>query len=165
MRAHGNPIGWRAALAILGRFAFFGPLIGGAPYVWTIFAIPYAYAFGLGPALICGALTIWWLRMGGSRAALPGPWHAAAFGALFGAVGAVLIQVTAAMIARRSLDVFEAITRTNFGHWIQLFFILPHAVVAGSIMAAVTVRRLARPSGPAKPSIAPGDNSALRRSP
>jgi hypothetical protein len=147
MDTSGGYVSWRTALTVLGRYALFGPLIGGAPYVWTIIGIPFAYALGLGPALICGVLTLWWLRLGGTRAMLPGPWHAAAFGALFGAVGAVIAQAVAVMIERSSFDIVNGLAGAFYSYeWMPITFILPHAIAAGAIMAAWTVRRLAQPA-------------------
>jgi hypothetical protein len=163
MDASGSYIGWRTALAVLGRYALFGPLIGGAPYVWTIIGIPFAYMLGIGPALVCGVLTLWWLRLGGTRAGLPGPWHAAAFGALFGAVGTFITQMVIVMYGRKSFDVIDGIAGALYSiEGLPIKFILPHAVVAGAIMAAWTVRRLARPA-PARDATAfpPSHNAAL----
>lgn len=159
----GGTLNWRSAFAILGRYVFFGPLIGGAPYVWTIIGIPFAYALGLGPALICGVLTLWWLRLGGTRAALPGPWHAATFGALFGAAGAFIQQLLIVMYGRKSFDMLDGIGGALYSiEGPPLKFILPHAVAAGAVMAAWTVRRLARPATSATPAPPRGGyNAAL----
>lgn len=75
---------WRTA----GRFMAWGPLIGGAPYVWLLFPLPFAYAIGAGPAAVAGLLFGAWYHAPGRR--VPGwPWRAA-FGALAGAAVALL---------------------------------------------------------------------------
>lgn len=75
---------WRTA----GRFMAWGPLIGGVPYVWLLFPVPFAYAIGLVPAGVAGLLFGAWYHAPGRR--VPGwPWRAA-FGALAGAAVALL---------------------------------------------------------------------------
>jgi hypothetical protein len=160
MHASDADMGWRAALTILARYVLLGPAIGGAPYLWAVIGIPFAYALGAGPALVGGVLMLWWLRLGGRSAALPGPWHAAAFGALFGAIGAVAAQIVIVMLTTKSFDFFAAVADALYGServWAQLIFILPHAVVAGAIMAAWTVKRL----GTVRPKPAPQLPAAL----
>ncbi|MGL4576764.1 MAG: hypothetical protein ACRCV9_18395 [Burkholderiaceae bacterium] len=165
MHASGAYLNARAAFAVLARYVLLGPLIGGAPYVWTIIGIPFAYALGVGPALICGLLVLWWLRLGGTRAALPGPWHAAAFGAWCGAVGGLIAQVIAVMLIKDSTDVLESVALALYGiEWLPLRFILPHAVVAGAIMTAWTVVRLTKPDPPTSPT-AENAEDQLRLSP
>lgn len=75
---------WRTA----GRFMAWGPLIGGAPYAWLLFPVPFAYAIGLGPAGVAGLLFGAWYHAPGRRVP-SGPWRAA-FGALAGAAVALL---------------------------------------------------------------------------
>jgi hypothetical protein len=51
--------GWRLLRTVL-FFGFWGPLVGGLPYVWMVVTIPFAYVFGGVPALVCGWLYGLW---------------------------------------------------------------------------------------------------------
>ena len=48
---------WR----VVGRFALWGPLIGGAPYAWLVITVPFAFAIGFVPATLTGLLFGAWL--------------------------------------------------------------------------------------------------------
>lgn len=66
-------------------FGFWGPLVGGLPYVWMLITVPFAYVFGGVPALIGGLLYALWQQRDASGIA--GPWVRAGRGALCGLVG------------------------------------------------------------------------------
>lgn len=139
MNAAARPRFWRTVF----WYTSWGPLIGGLPYVWTIIGLPVAYVLGLGPATICGALVTLWLRAG----PLPGVWHAAAFGGLFGAAGAFGTQMIVVMVNARSLHIPNAAQAAFWStDWFPLGFIAPHAVVAGIVMTAYLVHKLKRPT-------------------
>jgi hypothetical protein len=125
----------------LGWYALWGPLIGGIPYLWTVIGVPFAYALGLGPALICGALTTIWMR----SASLPGPWHSAAFGALFGAVACVIAGWGVHLYGGNGMGTAWSV-QTLSGLDLDGFtlFLLPHGIFAGSVLAA----RLSRKTNP-----------------
>ena len=61
-----QPAYWRT----VGRFALWGPLIGGAPYAWALVTLPFVYAIGVVPALLAGLLFAAWYH--GSQGATPG---------------------------------------------------------------------------------------------
>ena len=85
-RLHGPGLGWLPAVwrrgatwRTVGRFAFFGPLIGGAPYAVFVLTIPFVYLVGLVPALVAGFLFATWYHGGGpaGRGRTPSwPWRA-----------------------------------------------------------------------------------------
>ena len=94
-RLRGPGLGWlplalrqRDYWAVVWRFALVGPLIGGLPYVWTVVTIPFAYALGLAPAAIAGALYAAWWVAPSTRA--PSALWRAAVGAICGACGCAL---------------------------------------------------------------------------
>jgi len=70
---------WR----LVGRFALWGPLIGGAPYLVFVITLPFVYLFGLGPALLAGLLFAAWLHAPGRHP--HAPWRVAV-GAICGAI-------------------------------------------------------------------------------
>jgi hypothetical protein len=76
---------WRT----VGRFALFGPLVGGLPYAWLVFTLPFIYLVGLLPALVAGLLYAAWLHAAGLRAPSAG-WRAA-LGGLCGAAGCAAV--------------------------------------------------------------------------
>lgn len=45
----------------VGRFAVWGPLIGGAPYAMFVVTLPFIYIIGLAPAIIAGLLFAAWI--------------------------------------------------------------------------------------------------------
>jgi hypothetical protein len=55
---------WRT----VGRFALYGPLVGGAPYAWVLFTLPFIYLIGFVPALLAGLLYAAWQHAPGLRA-------------------------------------------------------------------------------------------------
>ncbi len=119
---------------IVGRAVFVGPLIGGLPYLWAIFPIPFAYVFGAGPALIGGACFAVWLRAGGPPSTMQG----AAFGALFGAVGCIvaaigslLISAPPASFEAARLALVQASEVDRYQGWL---FVLPHGIFAGCVL-------------------------------
>jgi hypothetical protein len=95
---HGPGWGWaptvlrqRAYWAVVGRFALFGPLIGGLPYVWMVITIPFAYMFGLVPATLAGLLyATWWLAPSVRK---PTALWRATVGAVCGAVGCAAVAL------------------------------------------------------------------------
>jgi len=72
---------WR----VVGRFALYGPLIGGAPYAWLVFTLPFIYLIGVVPAVLAGMLFGAWLLAPGKRH--PSAAWRAAVGLLSGALG------------------------------------------------------------------------------
>lgn len=63
---------WRT----VGRFAWLGPLVGGAPYLIFVITVPFAFAIGLLPACIAGVAFASWYHAGGRRTPT-WPWRAA----------------------------------------------------------------------------------------
>lgn len=143
----------------LGWYAVWGPLIGGAPYVWTVIATPFAYLLGIGPALICGALTIVWMR----SARLPGPWHSAAFGALFGAVACLLAAWVMQTHGGGGLGMSIS---TFWLHGLQIddftLFLLPHGMFAGAVLAARLSYKAAQPKERTVPSTFVNDRATAQ---
>jgi hypothetical protein len=96
-RLRGPGLGWLPAVwrrgatwRTVGRFGFFGPLIGGAPYAVFVLTIPFVYLVGLAPALVAGFLFATWYHSGGGTGwsrAPSWPWRAL-MGALSGAATA-----------------------------------------------------------------------------
>ena len=81
----------RAYWAMVGRFALFGPLIGGLPYVWLVIPIPFAYLFGLVPAMVAGMLfAAWWLAPSVRQ---PTAVWRATVGAVCGAAGCAVVAM------------------------------------------------------------------------
>lgn len=110
----------RAYWRVVGRFALFGPLIGGLPYAWLMVTVPFVYAFGLVPAVLAGALyAAWWLAPG---ARVPGRGWRAALGALCGAAGCAAVAL--AWEPARPAETF--------------LFLALHGVPAGLVMALIT---------------------------
>lgn len=84
-----RPLRSREYWAMVGRFAWLGPLIGGLPYVWLVVTLPFVFAIGLVPALIAGMLyAAWWLMPGVRR---PTPVWRAVVGAICGAAGCAAV--------------------------------------------------------------------------
>jgi hypothetical protein len=81
------PRGWRtrAGWATVGRFALFGPLVGGAPYAVFVVTLPFIYLFGLLPAVLAGLLFAAWLHVPAQR--VPNAAWRFGVGALCGAAG------------------------------------------------------------------------------
>jgi hypothetical protein len=101
-------------------FGFWGPLVGGLPYVWLLVTIPFAYAFGGVPALVGGLLYALWQQRGASGMA--GPWVRAGRGALCGLAGCAF---------------FAAIIGWRDGGVLMMTGVLAlHGVPAGAILAA-----------------------------
>ena len=80
---------WRT----VGRFALWGPLIGGAPYAVFVITVPFIYVFGIGPAVTAGMLFAAWLWSPGQ--CYPSAAWRAALGMLCGllACGAIALVV------------------------------------------------------------------------
>lgn len=76
---------WR----LVGRFALWGPLIGGAPYAVLVFTLPFIYLIGVVPALLAGMLFGAWL-LAPARRQPSAAWRAAV-GALCGAAGCAVV--------------------------------------------------------------------------
>ena len=76
------PAVWRqrALWRTVGRIAWLGPLVGGAPYVIFIVPIPFAYGIGLVPAVLAGLAFASWYHASAGRA--PGWLWRAVAGAL-----------------------------------------------------------------------------------
>ena len=101
-------------------FGFWGPLVGGLPYVWMVITVPFAYVFGGIPALVCGLLYALWQHRGASG--MPGRWVRAGRGALCGLVGCA---------------VFASIVGWRDGSALFMTGVLAlHGVPAGAILGA-----------------------------
>ncbi len=98
------PGAWRqrGTWHIVGRFVLFGPLIGGLPYAWLVFTVPFIYLFGAVPAFIAGLLFATWMHagraplgpvQGGRIGRPPGAAWRAAMGALSALGAAALTPV------------------------------------------------------------------------
>ncbi|HEU5296693.1 MAG TPA: hypothetical protein VFU71_18065 [Burkholderiaceae bacterium] len=109
---------WR----LVGRFAIWGPLIGGAPCAWMVITLPFIYLFGLGPAVLAGMTFAAWLLAPGRR--YPDARWRAALGMLCGALGCAVVAL--ALQPRHPL-----------GAWV---FLAAHGVPAALILA-LTLRR------------------------
>ena len=124
---------------IVGKAVLMGPLIGGLPYLWLIFPIPFAYLIGAAPALIGGACFALWLRADG----LPSTTQGVAFGALFGAVGCIVaamgslfISTPPASFEAARLALVQAIEADAYQGWL---FVLPHGIFAGFMLGGYLV--------------------------
>jgi hypothetical protein len=84
-----RPLRKREYWALVGRFAFFGPLIGGLPYAWLVITLPFVFAVGLAPALIAGMLYAAWRVTPSPRR--PTPLWRATLGAICGTVGCAAV--------------------------------------------------------------------------
>lgn len=104
---------WRT----VGRFALWGPLIGGAPYAVLIITVPFIYLFGLAPATLAGMLFAAWLLAPGRR--YPSAAWRAALGMICGALACAAIALA-----------FDP--RHPFGAWM---FLAVHGMPAAAIVA------------------------------
>jgi hypothetical protein len=113
------PEAWRVVM----RFGFYGPLVGGAPYNWLLFPLPFSYLLGIGPALLCGVgFTLWWF--GPAQRSLGAGWRALA-GAVVGALACALwALVTADALAPGG----------DMGWWLAVLCL--HGVPAGALVGA-----------------------------
>lgn len=111
------PFATRRYWRTVARFALLGPLIGGAPYAVFVVTIPFVYAFGLGPAVVTGALYAAWSDWPGPRRA-PVSWRVA-MGVLCAAVGCAAIAM--AVQPRSALEAWA--------------FLAAHGVPAAAILA------------------------------
>ena len=113
---------WR----MVGRFAIWGPLVGGIPYAWLVITLPFVYLFGLGPAVLAGMLFAAWLHAPGRR--FPSaPWRAA-LGMLCGALACAVVA-------------FAFDPRHPLGPWL---FLSAHGVPAAVLLALSVSRRADR---------------------
>jgi hypothetical protein len=112
-----NAAAWRRVARTALFFGFWGPLVGGLPYVWAVVTIPFAYFFGGVPALVCGALFALWCER---RGACSG-WAAARRGALCGLAGSAAFALI--------LNDF------NNGRLWWTLFLSAHGVPAGAVLA------------------------------
>ena len=128
--------------------ALAGPLFGGLPYNVVIVTIPFSYVMGGVPSLIGAALFVLWLRAG----PVPGTWHSAAYGGLFGAIGCVLTSM-----------IFGIWIGTRFerqSDWLDatmsaLPVLLPHGILGGAVVAGIVAHRWHQRRGlPSKPTTA-----------
>jgi hypothetical protein len=81
---------WRT----VGRFALWGPLIGGSPYAVFIITIPFIYLLGLAPAVLAGMLFAAWVLAPGRR--YPSAGWRAIVGMFSGAVACASIALVVA---------------------------------------------------------------------
>ncbi len=132
-RLQGPGLGWLPAVwrrgatwRTVARFAFFGPLIGGAPYVIFILPIPFAYLIGTLPALLAGLLFATWYH-GGTGRAPTWPWRAL-MGALSGA-GAVAATAVVFVLAAEQPG------------WIMVGVVAVHGVPAATLLALWAPKR------------------------
>lgn len=91
----------RATWRMVWRFLWAGPLIGGLPYNWMLFPIPFAYLFGAVPAAVAGLL--FGMAVYGGSVRWPSWRRRAVLGALCGA-GAVAAVGLGTLIAGGRLD-------------------------------------------------------------
>jgi len=86
-----QPLQTREYWALVGRFTFYGPLIGGLPYAWLVITLPFVFGIGLAPALVAGMLyAAWWLMPSPRR---PSRLWRAAVASICGAVGCAVMAV------------------------------------------------------------------------
>ncbi len=110
----------RAYWRTVWRFVWLGPLVGGAPYVWTLVALPFAYFVGAVPALVAGMLFGAWYH--GLPGRLPTwPWRAA-LGALSG-LGATLLIALCQVVAVTPVS------------WVFVAIVAAHGVPAATVLA------------------------------
>ncbi len=101
-------------------FGFWGPLVGGLPYVWMVISVPFAYVFGGVPALIGGLLYALWQQR--SASGMAGPWVRAGRGALCGLIGCAVFA--------------SAIGWRDGGALFMTGVLALHGVPAGAILGA-----------------------------
>lgn len=138
---------WRTVL----RFGLLGPLIGGAPYNWLLFPIPFAFAIGLGPALVCGALYALWRDAPARRP--PEVRERLLFGALCGAIASAVWSVAVRAWAGPMTGPF----------WLTV--LLAHGVPAGAVLGWLTPLSASRTSSDAPAPAWPGRRAAAPRGP
>jgi uncharacterized BrkB/YihY/UPF0761 family membrane protein len=114
---------WTGYWRTVGRFAIWGPLLGGLPYNVFLVPIPFSYAFGLLPAVLCGLGFAWWWLAPQRR--VPGWRWRALFGAVFGLLGCA---VAALMFGLRP---GFAASASDLGATVAL-----HGVPAGALVGA-----------------------------
>lgn len=116
------------------KCALAGPLIGGLPYNVVIIPIPFSYVLGGMPSMIGAALFAVWLRAG----PVPGKWHAAAYGGLFGAISCVATSLICGVLFDEGLN--------RDGEWLEatlsvLPVLLPHGIFGGTVVAGIVAHR------------------------
>jgi hypothetical protein len=157
-RVRGPGLGWLPAVwrrsatwRTVGRFVLWGPLIGGAPYAVLVFTIPFAYAIGLGPALLSGLLFAAWYH--GSAGRMPTwPWRAV-MGALCGAAPMAVLAFCNLVASQRP-------------GWLSVGVIAAHGIPAATILAltqnTTQSAERARPAQPAQAAPHSGAAAAVR---
>lgn len=160
-RLRGPGLGWlpaawrrRETWRVVGRFVLLGPLIGGLPYAWLVFTLPFIYAVGVLPAFVAGVLHATWLGSAGAGRRRPGVAPRAAMGALAGLGAAALTPLLLAPAFGEPSATFALV-------------IAAHGVPAAMLLAtAMTpVQPAAAPApAPARllPPVEPGRASAPR---
>jgi hypothetical protein len=111
----------RAFTQTVGRFVLYGPLVGGAPYAWLLFTLPFIYAVGLVPSLLAGLMFAAWLDAPARRP--PGRAWRAVMGAVFGAAGGAVT----ALGAQLALDLAST--------WTLAAVLALHGAPAGLLLA------------------------------
>jgi hypothetical protein len=126
-RVRGPGWGWlpavwrrRATWQTVGRFVLWGPLIGGAPYAVALFTIPFAYLFGLLPALLAGLLFAAWYH-GSSGRTPTWPWRAVVGGLCGCAPVAALL--------------FCNVAESHQPSWFAVGVLAAHGIPAATILA------------------------------
>jgi hypothetical protein len=99
-------------------FGFWGPLVGGLPYVWLLFPIPFAYFIGGLPALFTGLLFACWAHAG--------PLPKAKWRALVGALCA---------LAAAAVSVVPFVVAAERPEWFMPAVIALHGVPAAVVLA------------------------------
>lgn len=119
----GGPPFWRT----VGGIVLVGPMVGGAPWVWTIIGIPFAYVLRFYPALLGGVIYALWFHAPARREF---PWYArAVVGGVIGAAACIIVAFVFVAIAggiARDHDLYMACT-----------LLAPHGLLAGAVLAGV----------------------------
>jgi hypothetical protein len=123
----------RAYWREVGRFALWGPLIGGLPYALFIVTIPFVYAIGLVPAVLAGLLFAAWAARP-NLALPPWPWRMAV-GAMSGLAAALVVQLF--MLAHA--------THANRAGFAAFGIVALHGVPAAVVLALSYRPRRTRP--------------------
>ncbi|WP_284619826.1 hypothetical protein [Aquabacterium humicola] len=117
------PEAWRLVM----RFGFYGPLVGGAPYNWMLFPLPFSYLLGIGPALLCGVgFALWWF--GPAQRSLGAGWRALAGAAIAAVACALWALVTSSWDGRAD----------DLSWWLAVLCL--HGVPAGALIGAGGVK-------------------------
>lgn len=132
-----RPATWRT----VWRFVWAGPLIGGLPYVWLLFTVPFAYLVGVAPAAVAGLLFACWYHGQAGRAPT-WPWRLA-MGALAGAG------------ATAGVAFWQSAVRTEF-EWFLVAVVAVHGIPAAVVLGLLQKPASAPRAAPGRPAAAVG---------